>query len=850
MPLKRSCSIEALEFNIAAEVRAGRPREQAVAIAHQTLRDACREEGKPVPTRKALEVIRKQQSTEIQTLILPKDKFKSRSDAADWAKEHDFKFDSIRETTDSWRVRQRPPADFQEGRFRTIDIDENKGVRAVIGRPSKKSVEKKQRTREYLEAAFERARKVLNPRDFAVIFQAARGSAGGQIAAKRRKERQFMTAGEKQLIEKTPLREMTKAELSELAATTGKAYSRCKKLGTDTQKVMSRAVSIREEYRRRGYAEPDGPIWVELKKRGKQDVRKGFVDNVPQAGFHAHGLDRRNSKSLNDGGHIHLWQLPGSGELVVSSEDGMHVHAISENGSTTERDGAHSHFVMMPSGALLETKLGGEHSHSLMVETSGLDGPHDHALILEDGTELKSMSVSEFIEEVVEGPIHSHPLPFASEITRAMNDLRVERELNSMDQSLPPSLPPLEDAVELSAEGAGIVPPSFHIEVIKAEDYPGFECEPGDMMEVRVDGEVIGFSKSVTPDEPELIEETMLHWHLIEKHTTKVPFSGPEDARLMFVSAAPNELELARKQALVGEDAITFQSVYLNPLGLTKKDVAIGFVMPVVPHNEFNASLCEKWSAHLVEAMKTYRHAKVVALGKGAREVLKSAGIDFWSLPHPSAVRKRYDSGEVSRKLKQIRKWLDGTARSVQDPDQQVSEPRKGSAPGNLADAISEMRKTGRAKCRVVKAADEKQIVYGVVLDPYRVDLQQEWIPPAEIESTAHGFLKKSRVIGFEHIERADAQIVESWVEPYPSKEDYLAAMKGLPHQAFTRKFGDDEIHSGTWVAGVQLGDKEWALHKQGKLNAFSVGGFSFKSKVTTAAMPEVEFIRLIEAPA
>ena len=53
MPLKKTCSIQAFEANIAAEIRAGKPREQAVAIAHDTLRNACRDEGKPVPSRKA-----------------------------------------------------------------------------------------------------------------------------------------------------------------------------------------------------------------------------------------------------------------------------------------------------------------------------------------------------------------------------------------------------------------------------------------------------------------------------------------------------------------------------------------------------------------------------------------------------------------------------------------------------------------------------------------------------------------------------------------------------------------------------------------------------------------------------
>ena len=53
MPLSKSCSAAALEQNIASEIRAGKPRAQAVAIAQKTLRDACREAGKPVPVRKA-----------------------------------------------------------------------------------------------------------------------------------------------------------------------------------------------------------------------------------------------------------------------------------------------------------------------------------------------------------------------------------------------------------------------------------------------------------------------------------------------------------------------------------------------------------------------------------------------------------------------------------------------------------------------------------------------------------------------------------------------------------------------------------------------------------------------------
>lgn len=49
MPLVKSCSIEAFRRNVAAEIEAGKPREQAVAIAADTLREACKGEGKDVP---------------------------------------------------------------------------------------------------------------------------------------------------------------------------------------------------------------------------------------------------------------------------------------------------------------------------------------------------------------------------------------------------------------------------------------------------------------------------------------------------------------------------------------------------------------------------------------------------------------------------------------------------------------------------------------------------------------------------------------------------------------------------------------------------------------------------------
>lgn len=75
---------------------------------------------------------RRIKATEIQTLIFSKEKF-NREQAVKWAKDHDFKSDSVDETSTSFRLRQKEPSDFQDGSFRTIDITD--GVKAVIGVP-------------------------------------------------------------------------------------------------------------------------------------------------------------------------------------------------------------------------------------------------------------------------------------------------------------------------------------------------------------------------------------------------------------------------------------------------------------------------------------------------------------------------------------------------------------------------------------------------------------------------------------------------------------------------------------------------------------------------------------------
>jgi uracil-DNA glycosylase family 4 len=147
---------------------------------------------------------------------------------------------------------------------------------------------------------------------------------------------------------------------------------------------------------------------------------------------------------------------------------------------------------------------------------------------------------------------------------------------------------------------------------------------------------------------------------------------------------------------------------------------------------------------------------------------------------------------------------------------------------------------------KIVKANSDKRIVYGIVLDPYgskgqpELDAHEDWPCPAAVESTAHRFQKGARVIKLQHRDKANATLLETWVEPYPSREDYLAAMSGNDHSIYRRPFGSDFIHSGSWGIAVELGPDEWEDYKDGKFNAFSPGGMGVKEPLQIWKLPKV----------
>ena len=304
---------------------------------------------------------------------------------------------------------------------------------------------------------------------------------------------------------------------------------------------------------------------------------------------------------------------------------------------------------------------------------------------------------------------------------------------------------------------------------------------------------------------------------------------------IVFVVEEPNSIDKARGEYLVGQDGRVFKDLYLDKLGIEKSNVCIVDITQL------------DW-------LETKKPQEVIALGRVAKNAL--GDLVTCTLPHPKAVRRFGDSGEVGRKLEAVLKrsrhfLLDLDSQNGPILDTRAEEDKSAQADelinkqGGVNRDLSEQSES--LVVPISKADSEKQIVYGIVLDPYQVDSQDDWVPPKAVEDTAHRWLAESRVIGLDHSEVAKAHPVESYMVPYPSREDYDNAMANEPHRAYTMPFGDDIVHSGSWVLGTKLGDEEWASVKDGELNAYSIGGYGNRKKTTKSKMPQVEFVELKE---
>jgi len=289
--------------------------------------------------------------------------------------------------------------------------------------------------------------------------------------------------------------------------------------------------------------------------------------------------------------------------------------------------------------------------------------------------------------------------------------------------------------------------------------------------------------------------------------------------RVLIVKGAPTPTERLRGEPFVNDDRAALDKLVLQPLGITRDDVALSWV---------NTDL-----AHAQEHIENTKPDVVISMCKDFR-FFETRGA--WNLPSLEVIKNEpHRAIELARKLSAIRKRLDATSHRGHS---HLTLVNKGATPSDESTIVTS----------IYKRAPKQQIVYGVVLDPYQVDSQNDWVPPSEIEKTAINYMMKSRSVGFQHVGALpDATVVESFVEQYPSENDRERAHANLPHRAYARSYGNDVIHSGAWVMGVKLSDRLWELAERGEIDAFSIEGTASRAAIEKTAMPAVTFVELGE---
>lgn len=292
----------------------------------------------------------------------------------------------------------------------------------------------------------------------------------------------------------------------------------------------------------------------------------------------------------------------------------------------------------------------------------------------------------------------------------------------------------------------------------------------------------------IVPDVPTLAimknedTRTLTEEAVVEKEV-KLPGRGGKFPVVAFVGASMSELDKIRDRHLSGMVGKTFTELYLEPSGLSMDDVYVTSIVKDVVRDESGKTTdpafedIEAAWQDFAQEMRDVDPRYIVALGKTAAKALDGS-FEEW-VPHPRAIRLMGDSGEVSRKMARLKK-------AVETPTETI---------------------TGE----VIKSVDEKQIVYGVVMEPYENDTDENWTSDDQIEDAAHSFMKNFRLIDTQHTRvDIDAVPVESWLQ----HEDTV--INGQP------------VKAGSWIMGVKVEDEgEWDKVKSGEYAGFSIDAFA-----------------------
>ena len=178
----------------------------------------------------------------------------------------------------------------------------------------------------------------------------------------------------------------------------------------------------------------------------------------------------------------------------------------------------------------------------------------------------------------------------------------------------------------------------------------------------------INQTKGIPPDELDRMKSTLRSYYkdIGERMPLNIikdveSFVGKEPL-VMFVAASPGITEVLRKSALVGPTGRVFNGQYLEPLNLTRNDIAITYLVPHLLKDstgkvrEPTVEEIKENAEWLTQEMGAVKAPMTIALGHTVKKAL-GRSIDF-TLPHPNALGTARTSEELQRKRLQVEKAL------------------------------------------------------------------------------------------------------------------------------------------------------------------------------------------------
>jgi len=138
-------------------------------------------------------------------------------------------------------------------------------------------------------------------------------------------------------------------------------------------------------------------------------------------------------------------------------------------------------------------------------------------------------------------------------------------------------------------------------------------------------------------------------------------------------------------------------------------------------------------------------------------------------------------------------------------------------AKAHCADSNGSFESAKDTAIKMLKANDEKQIVYGVIFEPDFFDADDEYVTIDDIEDAAHYYminLRKSSDLCHQKLSHKQAideetDIVESYIAPV----DF--------------EINGELVKKGTWIVGMKIYDKELWDETKKSVTGFSAGGIA-----------------------